>query len=239
MASVFMLSLRQLGGRKRLALLVFLSVLPIALTTIITSVDENAGHHDFTDFMLGGMLVRAILPIVIMALATAAFGNELEDRTLSHLVLKPIPRWSIVLPKFLAVTLIGGPLIIASGVITTFIGLEGEVRPTIAAGVGLLVGVVTYSAIFTWAGLMSTRALGIALVYVFLWEGLLSQFLGGIRFLSVRGYTIATMYGLDEDGLEALADQAIGFPAAIVGATLVTLIFFWLTVRRLRRMDVP
>lgn len=239
MASVFMLSLRQLGGRKRLALLIFLSVLPIALTAIITSAEENADHHDFTNVLLGGMLVAAILPIVIMALATAAFGNELEDRTLSHLVLKPIPRWSIVLPKFLAVALIGGPLIIASGVITTFIGLEGEVRPAIAAGVGLLVGVVTYSAIFTWAGLMTTRALGIALVYVFLWEGLLSQFLGGIRLLSVRGYTIATMYGIDEDGLEALGDQAIDFPTAIVGAILVTLIFFWLTVRRLRRMDVP
>ena len=32
----------------------------------------------------------------------------------------------------------------------------------------------------------------------------------------------------------------IGFPAALVGAAVVTLLFFWLTVRRLRRMqEVP
>ena len=86
---------------------------------------------------------------------------------------------------------------------------------------------------------MTTRALGFALVYVFLWEGLLSSFLGGIRYLSVRGYTLAVMHGIDEEALEALEGQAIEFPAALVGAAAVTVVFLWLTVRRLRRMDVP
>ena len=103
----------------------------------------------------------------------------------------------------------------------------------------LLIGVMAYSAIFTWSVLMTTRALAFALVYVFLWEGILTSFLGGIRYLSVRGYTIAIMYGMAEDGLEPLGIRAIQFPAAIVGAVAVTVVFFWLTIRRLRKMDVP
>ncbi len=77
-----------------------------------------------------------------------------------------------------------------------------------------------------------------ALVYVFLWEGITTTFLGGVRYLSVRGYTLALLHGIDAEAFETLGSRAIEFPAALVGSGLVTYLFFWLTVRRLRRMDV-
>jgi len=100
------------------------------------------------------------------------------------------------------------------------------------------VGVITYAAMFTWAGLLSSRALGFAVVYVFLWEGLLSSFLSGIRYLSVRGYTLSILHGLDEEIFASIGDRVIEFQAALVGAALVTVLFTYLTVRRLRTMDV-
>ena len=239
MGTLFRLSLHQLTGRWRLLLIVLLGVLPVGIIVLIMLAGDDNDTGEVTSRLVDLLIVAAILPIVMMALATVAFGNELEDRTLSYLVLKPISRWRIVLPKYLAVMLVGGPLIVASGVIATLIGFEGDTEVAIAVGVALLVGVVTYSAIFTWSGLMTTRALAFALVYVFLWEGLLTSFFPGIRYLSVRGYTIAIMYGIAEDGLESLGNGAIQFPAAIVGAVVVTVVFFWLTIRRLRNMDVP
>ena len=239
MGTMFRLSMRQLAGRRRLVVIVLLAALPVGLAALIVFTGDDHDSEEFAEFLIDRMIVTAILPIVMMALATVAFGNELEDRTLSYLVLKPISRWRIVLPKFLAVMLVGGPLVVASGVIATLIGFEGDTEVALAVGVALLVGVVTYSAIFTWSGLMTTRALQFALVYVFLWEGLLTSFFPGIRYLSVRGYTIAIMYGIAEDGLETLGNGSIQFPAAIVGAVGVTVLFIWLTTRRLRRMDVP
>ena len=238
MGALFRLSLHQLAGRRRLAVIFLLAALPVVLTAIFVAVEENA-PDEFAVDMLDRMLVAAILPLVIMALATVAFGHEVEDRTLSYLLLKPIARWRIVLPKYVAVFLVGGPLLIVSGVVATVLGLDGDARAAAAVGVAMLAGVAAYSAIFTWAGLMTTRALGFALVYVFLWEGLLSSYLEGIRYLSVRGYTLALMYGIDEDSLNALGDTAIQFPAAITGVIAVTAVFLWLTVRRLRHMDVP
>ena len=238
MGALFRLSLHQMAGRRRLAVIFLLAALPVVLTAIFVAVEEN-DPNEFTTDMLDRMLVAAILPLVTMALATVAFGHEVEDRTLSYLVLKPIARWRIVLPKYVAVFLVGGPLLIISGVVATVLGLDGDARAAAAVGVAMLAGVAAYSAIFTWAGLMTTRALGFALVYVFLWEGLLSSYLEGIRYLSVRGYTLALMYGIDEDSLNALGDTAIQFPAAIAGAVAVTAVFLWLTVRRLRHMDVP
>ena len=121
------------------------------------------------------MLIAAILPIVAIALATAAFVEELEDRTLGYLVLKPIPRWRIVLPKLLAVTAIAGPLLIVSGVAATLVILDGSLQAAVAMATAVLAGVAAYAAIFIWAGLISTRALAFGLIYVFLWEGLLSS----------------------------------------------------------------
>ena len=241
MGPIFWLSMRQLGGRLRLALVLLLAALPVALAVIVffTAGDDTTYERDFVNVLLDGMIVGGIMPIVTMALATAAFGNELEDRTLSYLVLKPIPRWRIALPKLLAPIVIGGPLLVASGVAATVIGLDSGPRAAAAVGAALLVGVVTYAAIFTWAGLISTRAIAFALIYVFLWEGLISSFIHGVDYLSVRGYTLAIMHGIDGTGLQVLTSRVIGLPAATVAAGAVTVGFFWLAVHRLRKMDVP
>ncbi len=241
MGTLLQLSLRQLAGRRRLLLLIIsLAALPVAVAAIWTGLVGDGGSYrsSFVNGLLDGMIVAGVLPIVTMTLATAAFGHELEDHTLGYLVLNPIPRWWIALAKFLASVLVAGPLLIASGVATILLGLDLDWRSAATVAASLLVGVVTYSAIFTWAGLMTTRALSFALVYVFLWEGVTTTFLGGVRYLSVRGYTLALLHGFDGEAFDTLGPRAIEFPAALVGAGMVTFLFFWLTVRRLRKMDV-
>ena len=127
----------------------------------------------------------------------------------------------------------------ASDLGAVIVPFDSKLRAVFAAGLALFVGVIAYSSIFVWAGLVTNRALSFGLVYVFVWEGLLSTFLGGIRYLSVRGYTLAILNGTYEDGFESLADRVIEFEAGLVGAAVVTIAFFFLTVRRLTRMDVP
>ena len=194
---------------------------------------------NWTSALVGVLIVAAILPIVTMALATACFGNELEDRTLGYIVLNPVSRWKIVLSKVLAPVAIAGPALILSGVVVAFIGLDGDIMTALAVAAGLLAGIVAYSAIFVWAGLMTTHAIGFALLYVFLWEGLLSTLLEGVRYLSVRAYATTLMAGMDESRLGVLKDTSIELPAAIVGVVAVSLVFYLMAVVRLRRMDVP
>lgn len=241
MGTVFWLSMRQLTGRWRLALILFLAALPVALAVIVyfAASGEDSFRDNFIDILLDGLLVAAILPIVTMALSTAAFGNEVEDRTLSYLMLNPIARWRIAIPKLLASIAISGPLLIVSGVVAALLGFDGSIRAAVAVGVALFAGVAAYAAIFTWAGLVTNRALAFALIYVLLWEGVISSFIRGVDYISVRGYTLAIMYGINKPGFESLGDRVIEFPAAIVGAVAVTVVFLLLGVRRLRRMDVP
>ena len=251
MGPTFRLSVRQLASGRRLLLLSLLALVPVGLAILIsfTAGSGDTSNRGFVDILLDALLIAGILPIVTMVLASATFGNELEDRTLSYLVLKPVARSLIVLPKLLAPISIGAPLLVASGIATTIVStsalgvallqLDNGVRAVVAVGVALLVGVVAYASIFTWAGLVTTRALAFGLVYVFLWEGLISSFLGGVRYLSIRSYVLAIMHGIDDVNFGSLEGRVIEFPAAIAGAIAVTSVFFLLSVRRLRKMDVP
>ena len=177
--------------------------------------------------------------MVVIILATGAFGNELEDRTLSLLTTRPVPRSYIVLGKLAATILVAAPMAaVPAGVL---VGLDpGASATTVAAAViGSLICVAAYSSIFTWAGLMTQRALAFAVVYVFLWEGLATSLLEGLRYVSVRGYTFAILYGMDEEGFSNQAEAVIELQAGMVGAAAAVALFFAATVYRLRRMDVP
>ena len=188
MGPMLRLSLRQLAGRRRLILILVLAAIPVALAIVLKIfASEDVGFKkDFIDSIIDGIVIASVMPIVVMTLATAAFGHELEDRTLNVLVLKPVARSAIVLPKLLASIAIAAPLVVIAGTAVTLIAVEdGGGRAAVAVIVALFTGVVTYAALFTWAGLMTSRALGFALVYVLLWEGLITSFLSGVRYLSI------------------------------------------------------
>lgn len=240
MVPMLRLSLRQLAGRWRLLLILLLAALPVAVAATIMLVGEaDEMQGGVIDAIFDGLIIAAILPLVTMTLGTAALGNELEDRTLGYLTLKPVARVQIAVAKLLASIIVGGPLLIVSGVVSTLLGFQGDLHAALAVGVAILAGLVAYSAIFTWAGLMTSGALAFALLYVLVWEGVISTFLGGVRYLSIRGYTLAIMHGLDEDSFAEFGERVIEFPAAIAGTVAVTVVFLWLTVYRLRTMDVP
>ena len=94
---------------------------------------------------------------------------------------------------------------------------------------GAAVGVAVYASVFTWAGLVTTKALAFGLVYVLLWEALITGFLSGTRYLSIRSYTIGVMHGMEGSPFDG--DLGIGYTTAVAGAVVVTIAFFALAVR--------
>ena len=235
-SAIFMLALRQAAAPRRAVMLALLALLPLGLAALISGLG-NPGGGDLIAAVLQTLIVFVVMPIVVTVLATSAFGNEVEDRTLSLLTTKPVPRWSIVLAKLAATVIVAAPMMMAVSAVVTMMDPDGSGMAATAAAAGTLVGVVTYASAFTWAGLVTTRALGFALIYILLWESIITSFLEGTRYLSVRSYTMGTMHGLDEITFSEV--QAVDFQAALGGAAIVTVLFFFLSVRRLSRMDIP
>jgi ABC-2 type transport system permease protein len=235
---IFTLTVRQLTGSRRLWLVAALVSLPVLAGLLFHAADATATPDGFADDITSALVASTILPLVILLLATAAFGNEVADRTLVYIALKPLARWRIVLPKLLAALLVGGVPVAVTGFVTVAVILEGDLGGAAATGAGLLVGAAAYAAIFTWAGLATRHALVIGLVYVFLWEAALAAYLDGIRYLSVRRFTLAVIEGLDHGRLATL-DVSLGAGTGAVGAAIAVVGFTALAIRKLRRMDVP
>ena len=175
----------------------------------------------------------------MLLFGTSAFGNEVGDRTLVYLALKPLPRWRIVAPE--DAWRAARRRRARRGQRARRRGRHPS-RATPAArsqrGSGSSSGAAAYAALFTWAGLATKHALVLGLVYVFVWEAALAAYLDGIRFLSIRRYTLALIHGLDGERLRTL-DLSLGAGAGAVGAAIVIVGFSALAVRKLTRIDVP
>ena len=237
MSSVYLLTLRQLSGRWRLAIMTVLAAMPVVIAVLMLHSSNAPMVQEFEVAVLSAMLAGSIAPLIVLAIAAAAIGNEIEDRTLANLTLAPIPRWQIVVPKLLATITIAGPFIAASAWATAHVAFLGDPRATIAVTVASIVGVAMYASLFVWLGLVSSQAIGLGLLYIVLWEGFFSGFVSGVRLLSIRFYAIDLMHAIDPrrfangDHLNAIA--------AVVLSSLVIGGFLWLSIRRLHRMDVP
>jgi ABC-2 type transport system permease protein len=236
--AIFVLTARQLAGSRRVWLVLALVALPVLASVLFHVGETTTTSARFADNVTTTLITSGILPLVMLLFATSAFGNELVDRTLGYLALKPLARWRIVLPKLAAAFVVGGVPVAASGFVAVALVDGGGLRGALATGIGLLVGAAAYAAIFTWAGLASRHALLLGLVYVFVWEATLAAYLDGVRFLSIRRYTLGLIHGLDEARLARIEDP-LSSGAAILAAALVVGAFTALTVRKLVRMDVP
>ena len=237
MGPVFRLTLRQLSGRWRLLIMTVLAAMPVIIAAIMLRSSHAPSVIEFETSVLSAMLAGSIAPLIVLAIAAAAMGNEVEDRTLANLTLSPIARWKIAVPKVLAVISIATPFIAVSAFLTSWIAFLGDVQATIAITVSAIVGVALYASAFVWLGLMFTQAIGVGLLYIVIWEGFFSGFVSGVRLLSIRHYAIALMHGLDPRRFATGDHLSLG--VAIAMGLLVFGGFLVATVRRLRRMDVP
>ncbi len=244
MSPVFFLTLRQLQSRWRMIGLMAVVAIPLVPAIVAVAASDKPSALDLDDTLINGLLASAILPLIALVVSTPVFGNELEDKTLSNLTLTPQKRWRIVAPKLIAAVSVAVPLVALSSLVSVFLAFEGAElggagRAAIATAIGLAVGALVYGSIFSWLGLVSRRALGIGLLYAFVWEGLFGTFVDGLKYLSVRQYAISIVNELDPARFDGSAQTVIGVTTAIVGSCVILVLFTALTVRRLQRMDVP
>jgi ABC-type transport system involved in multi-copper enzyme maturation permease subunit len=237
MQAVYALTLRQLSGKWRIVIMTILAIMPLILTLNLLGDNDAISVLEYENLMISSMLAGAFGPLIMLATAAAAFGNEVDDRTLANLTISPVPRWKIALPKLLGTITVSGPFIVLSALVTSHLAFGGDVRATIAVGAGALALVVMYASMFTWLGLVSTQAIGLGLLYIVLWEGFFSGFIAGVRLLSIRFYAIAVMRVIDPRRFAE--GEVVSTTVGLVMTAVVIAGFLGLTIRKLRTMDVP
>ena len=191
---------------------------------------------EFLRTLFSELIVPTLLPIVVLLPATAAFGEELEDGTLSYLVMKPVSRLRLVLGKYAAALLISIPSLLIGLALTTLLasrvpGTE-EIRTIFVAMAGAAAAAtMLLSAVFLLVSLIVSRALLAGMIYVFAWESLLGRFLPGVQAISSREYTMRVFHGLLSGDTGAAGNAAAAM--AVVSAACL-LVAVW----RLRSLQI-
>lgn len=237
------LTLLQFSNGKAVRFVAFFSALPalFAIIFTISSTDDTA--TDFMHDITLGIVLGTLLPIATLILATTAFRDEIEDRTMVYLILKPVSRFRLVAEKYLAVVLVTALSLWVGMILAWFIvgviatsELLDTVEVLVAALVTILVGVMLYGAVFLAVSLVIPRALVVGIIYTLIWESLFSRLIPGVWVMSLRHYVDSVYYRLVDDATLNMSN-ALQLYSALPLITVVIVVALGLTTLRLRTMD--
>ncbi len=236
---IFNLTLRQLVFRRSTLLLMGLAAIPLLIGLVFKLGDNRTDPEEFTVRVLCVLLiVTTVLPLTALLFGTSVLGDELEDGTVIYLLTKPVERWRILLPKIVAAWLLTWLLALASIASSALVVMGGEAGSVIMGfGLAAAVGALAYVCVFVLLSIVTTRALIAGLVFVFIWEGAVSGIFEGVRFLSIRHYTLGLadwLIDVPEDALDAYVSGV----SALVLSLIVIIVAGVYANRRLQRVEI-
>jgi ABC-2 type transport system permease protein len=204
---VFDLSLAQMLWSRRSVLLgvllggpVLLAVALRVVATLYASGFRVNGAQPAGSWIFGMMIwllyIRIIVPLLGVFYGTSLIADEVEDKTITYLFTRPIPRSAVLFGKYFAYLACTVLLVLPSVMLVFFLIVPaggsssiGAAFPSLVADLGMLaVGLAAYGAVFALVGARLKRPLVVGLVFAFGWEPAVLLFPGYLRRLTVAYY---------------------------------------------------
>jgi ABC-2 type transport system permease protein len=195
LAALFVLTLRQDAHGRRLLVLSLLFALPCILAALMALTSRHVRPIVLEFAFVFNMIPHTLAPLAALLYASGIIQDDVEEQTLTYLLLRPLPRWALYLVKLSATLLVTSALTV---VFTATASLAIAVTASEPA-VGLLgrdlkvaaLLVLTQSAycgLFGLLGLLTKRAFLAGVAYIFFLEGLTASFNTVARRLTMMYY---------------------------------------------------
>jgi ABC-2 type transport system permease protein len=250
--TVARITLRATLSRRRALLFALPAVVLIVFTLLLEVSHPQA--RPWPSHVLGTFGFTVLLPLTALIIGTSVLGAEIDDGSIIHLLATPVRRLSVVVTKYIVATVLtvlfaavpeGIAALISGGGSTPAVGVvkAGHVvqftpgvdisagKLALALFIGAVVGAVIYNAIFVMVSVATTRAIAVGLLYVLVWESLLSNFVSGARLLSVSHYALGVANGVAKD---SALNAGLSVTTSVVMGVIVTALALALAVNLLR-----
>ena len=233
--AVFDLSLEGMVWSRRSLLMVALlfgpALLAVAVRIALTRLPPRVGAFDLYGLMIAFVYVRNALPLAALFYGTALISDEVEGKTITYLLARPIQRVSVLAGKFASYLVTTLAMALPAVVITFFVlntirgwsGI-GTLVPELFRDMGVIIlTLVVYGAFFTLMGVLLRRPVIPGLLFLFVWE-LLANAPGYLPRFTITAYLRSLIHHRPPDeGLAEILAQVL--PTALcleaVGAMIV------------------
>ncbi len=203
---VFDLSLGQMLWSRRTIFMALVVGAPVCVALLYRALQAWAtGNVRINNVPIGGgtvfgvmmwlLYLRFIVPVLGVFYGTSLIADEVEDRTITYLFTRPIPRGAVLAGKYLAYLASTILVVLPSVVLVFFLVLPGSLSavaagfPSLVADLGLLaLGLAVYGALFALIGAWWRHPLLVGLLFAFGWEQLALILPGYLRKFTVAYY---------------------------------------------------
>jgi ABC-type transport system involved in multi-copper enzyme maturation permease subunit len=213
------------------------------------SVNSSAvGGPVIFGLMMWSFFVRFSVPVLGVFYGTSLIADEVEDKTITYLFTRPIPRGAVVMGKYLAylactVFVVLPAVVVVWLLIVPMGGSLGPGFPDLLKDLGLLaLGLAVYGALFAYVGATFRRPLLFGLVFVLGWEPLAVALPGYLRRLSVAYYLQGLVpHAMPSNSplslIQDLFREVPPLSTSLSALAIITIGFLWLAARTVSKRE--
>ena len=256
---VFDLSLGEMLWSRRTVFMGLVVGLPVLLAAVVRLLHElgapgmrinNAAVNGPVIFglMIWVFFVRFSVPVLGVFYGTSLIADEVDDKTITYLFTRPIPRGAVLLGKYLAFLACTIFVVLPSVVIVWLLivpigGSLGASFLDLVKDLGLLaLGLAIYGAVFALIGAGLKRPLLVGLALVFVWEPLVMALPGYLKLYTVAYYLQGLVpHAMPSDStmslIQSIFQEAPSFARSMVTLTLIEVGCLWLAMRAIERKE--
>jgi ABC-type transport system involved in multi-copper enzyme maturation permease subunit len=198
--------------------------------------------------MMWGFYVRFAAPVLAVFYGTSLIADEVEDKTLTYLFTRPIPRSAVLLGKYAAYLVCTLGVVLPSVMIVWLLIASlndtlGNTFLSLAKDLGILaVGLAAYGAVFALIGATVRRPLLVGLVLVFGWETLALALPGFLKRISVAFYLQGLVpHAMPSESpvavLQTFFRESIGVTSSLASLAGIAVVSLWLAARAISRRE--
>ena len=256
---VFDFSLSQMLWSRRTIFMLLVVGVPVILATVVRLIDAMSGSAMQVNgvamdgpaifgMMIWMFFVRFSVPVLSIFYGTSLIADEVEDKTITFLFTRPIPRGAVLVGKYLA--FLASTLIVVLPSVMLVWMLVVPIRGTLGASFIPLVkdllilaaGFAVYGAFFAFIGAKFKRPLMIALFFVFAWENAALLFPGYMRRFTIAHYLQGLVpHAMPSDStvslIQSVFQETPTLATSIFWLAVIWAVFLWLAARVVERRE--
>ena len=201
---IFDLSLGEMLWSRRTVFMGLVLGAPVVLALVTRIVDaygqaplsvngERVSGAEMFGLLFWWVYLRFIVPALGIFYGTALIADEVEDKTITYLFTRPVPRAAVLLGKYVAYLVCTSLVVLPSVMMVFFLLVPlseiGRLFGSLLTDLGLLaLGLGVYGALFALVGTLLRRPVIAGLVFAFGWEQIAMLMPGYVRRFTIVYY---------------------------------------------------